>query len=372
MGLVGKFFSWVWSWTWKSLKLFYSLKTISRPFRKIGEVWKLWHQEAPEDPRYKRMAFVGAVAWTFGLILYSVVPAWPAIWTVTYPLNYYSVLPPSDVSITHEDKELTLTNTVIEMIETLLENWQPDDLWVSPTRTPIIGMDDPTNFQLEAMETLQQVVNEMWRTTSRRTEQDHMNKNLEEARMALSFRPDSWWLPSSKGEYLRGLKHLKKFREEVKSGAWAIQPLAHNLDSMINLFASNLSGTSQTLASAYGKSETFTTPSKGVEVEQIKHEETPYIEVDDNYFRAQGQLWVVKNVLVALSVDFEDIIGVKQAENVIAKAIDDIASSPMYLHVPIWVLNLPPTMFGGQNMSMQLGTVVQTARTNLDLLQRQI
>lgn len=156
--------------------------------------------------------------------------------------------------------------------------WSVNDLWISPTR----WLDNRANRQRGVIFATRMLVTFYATHLAKYGTVDAENEWLKEAReKRFAFSEDNWWLPSSEGEYRKGIELVKKYETGLKEGK-AIYNL--RTDDMYNLFTFILSNQ-------------FLDQPLGLLVQAT--EEVPYTELDDRIYYTQGVILVLRDFLWA-------------------------------------------------------------------------
>jgi hypothetical protein len=156
--------------------------------------------------------------------------------------------------------------------------WSGNDLWISPTR----WLDNRANRQRGVIFATRMLVMFYATHLAKYGTVDAENEWLKEAReKRFAFSEDNWWLPSSEGEYRKGIELVKKYETALKEGK-----AVYNMrtDDLYNLFIFILS-------------TQFLDQPLGLLVQAT--EDVPYTELDDRIFYTQGVILVLRDTLWA-------------------------------------------------------------------------
>ncbi len=327
---------------------------MSTPWCKIPGLMRWWWS-GTEDKKYRTAA--SPVVFTLLAVLLAgpLLTGYPAVWISTYFYNYYSVIYPKDIPQDKEKVGMAITNTMIKIGDGMLNNWQDNDLPISSSKTPYIGVDNPQNFQIGELMMYRRVLEEMREHLSRRTTNDYIDTNITDAYNQFAYTSNKWWLRSTESMYKDGVDDLKIFLKKVENKDAGFYATTYNLDKLLEKVASGLAGTSRRL-------------------EDARKTKVPWIidfKVDDNYYEAQGNLYVTLQVLRAARIDFQNVLTSKQASLQMDDMIQSIERSDSYLVDPILVLNGQPGSFIPFH-SGELASLMQTVSRNIDKLRSQI
>ena len=179
------------------------------------------------------------------------------------------------------EKGAALAQAMINRMEEELNSpfgWSVNDLWISPTR----WLDNRANRQRGVIFATRMLVTFYATHLAKYGTVDAENEWLKEAReKRFAFSEDNWWLPSSEGEYRKGIELVQKYETALKDGK-----AVYNMrtDDMYNLFTFILSNQ-------------FLDQPLGLLVQAT--EDVPYMELDDRIYYTQGVILVLRDFLWA-------------------------------------------------------------------------
>ena len=179
------------------------------------------------------------------------------------------------------EKGAALAQAMINRMEEELNSpfgWSVNDLWISPTR----WLDNRANRQRGVIFATRMLVTFYATHLAKYGTVDAENEWLKEAReKRFAFSEDNWWLPSSEGEYRKGIELVQKYEAALKDGK-----AVYNMrtDDMYNLFTFILSNQ-------------FLDQPLGLLVQAT--EDVPYTELDDRIYYTQGVILVLRDFLWA-------------------------------------------------------------------------
>ena len=341
----------------RTFHFLFGWKTITSPWRKIPKLWHWW-KTGSESRWYRMAASPVAILALVALLAGPLLTGYPAVWIGTYFYNYHSVIYPKPIPLTDADKGTAMVTTMVETGKGMTKNWLPNDLVISSGGMPYLGVDNPKNFQLGEVMMYRRVLEEMREHLSRRTTNDYMNTDIVEAYNQFAYSTDKWWLTSTEAMYKDGIQHQEKFLADIKKGEESVYATTYNLDKLLEKMSSGLAGTSRKL-------------------EDARMSNIPWylwfmdFKVDDNYYEAQGNLYVTLQVLHATRIDFHDVLVAKQAVAQMDDLILSIEKSDMYLIDPVIVWNAKPGSFIPFH-SGELASLMQTTVRNIDKLRAQL
>ncbi|MCX6736035.1 MAG: DUF2333 family protein [Candidatus Parcubacteria bacterium] len=349
----------------RTLHLLFSWKSISWPWRQIPGTLRWW-RFSTDDWKYRAAASPVTILILLACFAGPLLTTYPAVWIGTYAYNYYSVIYPKDIPQDKDGKGKALTNTMIKVGETMMVNWQDNDLIISSSRTPLVGLDNPRNFQIGELMMYRRILEEMREHLTRKTANDYLDMHVVNAYNQFAYTSDKWIFKSTETMYTEGVTSLKKYLADVERGDARIYATTYNLDKLLEKIASGLAGTSQRLEDAGNRPGSIV-----VKEGSISQKLVPWNKIDDNYYEAQGNLYVTLQVLHAARIDFSEVLKAKQAVSQLDDIIRDIETNNAYLNNPLIVFNgkagtLIPFHSG------ELASLMQTVSRNIDKLRLQI
>lgn len=267
----------------------------------------------------------------------------------------------------YEKPGLLFTDTLIKMSENMTARWLPNDK-IYPT----VFLDNPQNFQLGELETVRYSTRVLRDKLSRLRTTDQIDKDAENAFVFFSNDPKKWILPSAESKYKKGLASLKAYRDNLVAGQANFYPRADNLVELLDQYASLLGGVNTRLSNAPRQEDkvlseetagdSFTAGEKYVRVH------VPWTQIDDNFYYGQGVAFGLRQMMVAIQHDFNNILEVKKAEELVVRIIDVLDQSQFE---PLIVLNgKRGSIFA--NHSLQLQSLLEDARQKIRSLQDMI
>ena len=145
--------------------------------------------------------------------------------------------------------------------------------------------------------------------------------DLAKAEPMFYFDHKSWQLPSSEGEYAKGIEAMERYREHLRKKAPAGTPLgdtsneaqfysrADNLRQYLEILKQRLGSLSNRLSASAGDASQISQEEEG----RVQVTKTSWWNIDDIFFEARGYCWATVHILHAMEYDFRDILGNKTA-----------------------------------------------------------
>ena len=213
----------------------------------------------------------------------------------------------------------TSTATAIRIAETLLD--KPGGYLRNDIMPPGVYLDNMPNWEFGALVQLRDFTRAMRTGFSRSQSQSKEDPDLVIAEPQFNFDSRSWALPSSEGEYRRGIKKLDSYLMRLSDPSSPAQfyTRADNLTSWLKDVETRLGSLSQRLSASVGKArlntdlagDTAAGQSTPASAEVMV--KTPWTQIDDVFYEARGTSWALIELLEAIEVDFQDVLEKKNA-----------------------------------------------------------
>jgi hypothetical protein len=297
----------------------------------------------------------------------------PIIYVVIVALVLLSVIvmvvnstKPDRISLDNVDTKIKGTafiRTNQFLIEQILENWLPNDLF-----WPTAFLDNMPNFQIGELEVIRYNIRGLRDNLSRMRTTDKLEPLAEQAYTALSNDPYKWWFPSAESKWKMASENLGAFYQNLLTGKSHFYPRADNLVELLTQYASLMGGVNTRLLNA---------PRDMNEVLAVDHEEKhssgsprmvdtdiPWHLIDNNFYYAQGVAYALHESFMAIRIDFIDVLRDKNSVQLVDKILEDLVRCDFE---PLVVFNGDPgSLFA--NHSLNLSGVFNDARLKVDSL----
>jgi hypothetical protein len=239
----------------------------------------------------------------------------------------------------------TTTATLMKITDTLLH--KPGGYLNNALLPPGVWLDNIPRWEFGVLVQVRDFSRALRKDFSRSQSQSTEDKDLAIAEPQFHFDAKSWALPSSDGEYQRGLNALGRYLERLadkEASDAQFYARADNLRQWLLDVETRLGSLSQRLSASTGKRQLNTnlagdsaaaqsTPTP--DDEEIK---TPWTEIDDVFYEARGTAWALAHILRAIEVDFHDILEKKNALVSLRQIIRELEATQEPLWSPV-VLN---------------------------------
>lgn len=238
----------------------------------------------------------------------------------------------------------TTTFTLTELMRTLLE--KPGGYLSNDVAPPSIWLDNMPAWEFGVVTQVRDLSRAMRRDLSRSQSQSTEDPDLAQAEPLFHFDNASWILPSTEGEYRRGMRLVDSYLIRLSDPADAqaqFYARADNLRAYLNDVETRLGSLSQRLSASVeqrrintdldGDGAAQSTPTASEQ--SVK---TPRLQVDDVFYEARGTTWALLHILRAIESDFGSVLDNKNARASLQQIIRELEATQRNLWSPI-VLN---------------------------------
>ena len=237
------------------------------------------------------------------------------------------------------------TAALIGVMETLLDKrggYLSNDLM-----PPGVWLDNIPNFEFGAVVQVRDLTKALREAYSRSQSQSSEDKSLALAESRFNFDHSSWLLPSTEGEYREGLAYLRDYLQrlgdEDQSNA-QFYARADNLRYWLRTVETRLGSLSQRLSASVGQRRINLDLAGEAKARQSTlapseiNVKTPWLEIDDEFYRARGSAWALIHFLKAVEMDFAEVLDNKNARVSLRQIIRELEGTQQSLYSPM-VLN---------------------------------
>ena len=215
---------------------------------------------------------------------------------------------------------LETVSATIDIAETVLS--KPGGYLYNDAFPPGVLMDNIPNWELGALVQLRDMVRTLRNNMSRSQSQSTENLNLVNAEGLFYFDNNSWILPSTEGEYKKGVKELKAYLNQLKDFEdqnTQFYARADNLTVWLSEVETRLGSLSQRLSASVGKRQLDvalagdSAARQSTEATVERTLKTPWLKIDDIFYEARGTTWALIHLLKAIEIDFSEVLEKKNA-----------------------------------------------------------
>ena len=262
------------------------------------------------------------------------------------------------------------TGALIEVAETLLD--KRGGYLANDIAPPGVLMDNIPNWEYGVVLQLRDLSLALRNDLARSQSQSVEDADLREALNYFSYAHRRWILPSSEGQYRKGIAHTEAYLQRLGDGDAEnaqFYARADNLVSYFELVGKRLGSLSQRLSASVGPQRVNTDLAGDPNALQAKEGldervvRTPWLEIDDVFYEARGTTWALLHFLRAIEHDFEPVLADKNALVSLRQVIRELEESQVDLSSPV-VLNGNPYGFFA-NHSLVMANYVSRANAAL-------
>lgn len=238
----------------------------------------------------------------------------------------------------------TSTTAAIRIGETLLN--KPGGYLRNDIMPPSVLLDNMPNWELGVLVQLRDFTRAMRKEFSRSQSQSREDVDLVIAEPQFNFDSNSWALPSSEGEYLKGIDRLNSYllRLSDPNDSAQFYARADNLTEWLRDVETRLGSLSQRLSASVGKPRLNTDlagDAAAIQSTQGDAEviiKTPWYNIDDIFYESRGAAWALIGFLSAVEVDFGEVLEKKNAIVSLRQIIRELRETQVALGSPM-ILN---------------------------------
>ncbi len=215
------------------------------------------------------------------------------------------------------------SNTLAHIAETLLH--KPGGYLTNDVSPPSILMDNMASWEFGALIMLRDATSVLRNHFARSQSQSRENPDLAKTEPYFYFESNSWAIPSTEGEYQKGIDSLHRYMKDLNSGnrrRAGFHARADNLSQYLQVVEKRLGSFSQRLSSSSGHERKF-------DVKQRKNAmvKTPWLEVDNEFYETRGAAWALVQILKAVEIEFDDVLRGKNAKTTVRQIIHNLEDS---------------------------------------------
>lgn len=234
------------------------------------------------------------------------------------------------------------TATLIQVTDTLLN--KPGGYLYNDMFPPGVALDNMPSWEFGVVVQTRDLARVMRNEISRSQTQSREDPDLAQAEPRLNFNANSWLFPSTEAEYQDALAYLRDYRDRLAQGEADFYTRADNLNAYLAVIGQRLGGIAQRLSASVGEWRVNTdlagepNATQARPAEREVRAETPWLEIDNEFYHARGATWALLHFLQAAQVDFADVLANKNAEASMAQVIRSLEATQKPMGSPI-VLN---------------------------------
>ncbi len=249
-------------------------------------------------------------------------------------------------------------NANLALIENMRKDWLPNDkFW------PTVFLDNKPNFQLGQLEVVRYNLRVLRDRLTRMRSTDKLDPNAEKAFSAISNDPKKWWFPSAESKWKEAGSYLRAYLKGLEEGTSYFYPRADNLAELFQDLSSLMGGVNTRLLNAIKEEEpTKTLEEENKDTEPKEEIDIPWHQVDDNFYYAQGISHALYATMLAIKIDFMDVLIKKNCMKLLDGILDDLRKC--YFEPLIIFNGSRDSIFA--NHSLNLSSVFSDARQKME------
>ncbi|MCH6572117.1 MAG: DUF2333 family protein [Proteobacteria bacterium] len=275
----------------------------------MKNIWQWQEPDAQRKPWLIGAGIALAVLLVIVLIL--------AFWWSREPKPFWVT---SDVSGQRAPIGYSTTQTLIEVAEILLD--KPGGYLSNDIAPPGIFLDNVPSWEFGVVVQVRDLARAMRNDYSRSQSQSTEDPDLALAEPVLNYDHNSWMLPSSEGQYRKGVRYLKAYRDRLSdpdNRNAQFYARADNFREWLAVVEKRLGSLSQRLSASVGQVRVNTdlAGERAAANTDILPDyvsvQTPWLKIDNVFFEARGTTWALVHFLRAAQFDFEKVLKDKNA-----------------------------------------------------------
>jgi len=251
------------------------------------------------------------------------------------------------------------TATLIEVMETLLN--KRGGYLNNDVLPPWSLLDNIPNWEAGVIVQARDLARAMRNDFSRSQTQSGEDQDLAVADPQFSFDYSSWILPSTEGEYRKGIRALKSYLDRLgnpDNGDARFYDRADNLREYLALVEKRLGNVGQQLSASVSERRVPADLASNLDPDAASADRgeanarTPWLEIDDVFYQARGTTWALIHFMEALEVDFASVLEDKNARQSFSQIIRELEASQKPLWSPVVLNGGGFTVFANHSLVM--------------------
>jgi hypothetical protein len=237
------------------------------------------------------------------------------------------------MNATHTDQMpigYVYANTLAHIADVIL--FKPGGYLSNDVAPPGLFCDNIQSFEYGALVMLRDGTTALRNHFARDQSQSAEDPDLAKAEPYFYYERNSWALPSTESEYVKGVDALHAYMGRLQNPTASSKPAqfhsrADNLWQYTEVVIKRLGGLSTRLAASTDKfsGASHGDPSNPIDMPTIG--QTPWMEIDNVFYEARGSSWALVQILKAIKHDFSDILLDKRAMNTLDIMIQSLENA---------------------------------------------
>jgi hypothetical protein len=239
------------------------------------------------------------------------------------------------MNVTHTDQMpigYVYASTLAHIADVIL--FKPGGYLSNDVAPPGLFCDNIQSFEYGALVMLRDGTTALRNHFARDQSQSAEDPDLARAEPSFYYEPNSWALPSTESEYIKGIEALHAYMARLQnpsaaSKAAQFHSRADNLWQYTEVVIKRLGALSTRLAASTDKfaGATHGDPSNPLDINMPTIGKTPWMEIDNVFYEARGSCWALVHILKAIKHDFSDILLDKRAMNTLDNMIQALENA---------------------------------------------
>lgn len=253
----------------------------------------------------------------------------------------------------------TFTSTLMHIGEVLLD--KRGGYLSNDVMPPGVWLDNIPNWEFGALVMLRDAAGALRNHLSRSQSQSVEDADLAQAEPQFNFQNDSWILPATEGEYRKGIEALGRYAARLRDTNQQnaqFYARADNLAQYLQIIEKRLGSLSQRLSASVGQVRVNTdlagdaAARQATRTAQAVMVKTPWRELDDVFYEARGACWALLHILIAVEVDFDDILTKKNAVISLRQIVRELEATQEATLSPVILNGSGFGLFANYSLSM--------------------
>ena len=286
--------------------------------------------------------------WLYGLLVFLVIQILLAMYYDQEPA-FFDVKKNAKYRADQHNHEMvvgfTTGATFMEVTDVLMG--KPGGYMSNDVMPPFVLMDNMQNWEFGVLVQVRDFARVMRNDISRSQSQSEEDLDLAQADPKFHNDNDKWLWPRTEGRYREGQDYFHSYLTRLADTS---DPEAQffartdNLVTWLNLVEKRLGSLSQKLSASVGQ-DRVNTDTGGDEVATTStykpselRVQTPWLEIDNNFYEARGATWALIHFLKAIEVDFEGVLEKKNALVSVKQIVRELEAAQDTIWTPM-ILN---------------------------------
>lgn len=254
------------------------------------------------------------------------------------------------------------TTALMGVVETLLD--KPGGYLGNDILPHRLWLDDMPSWEAGVLGEVRGFAGVLRQQMGRDPQRHLMDADLAEAGSQFNFSSRSWAIPSTEGEYRRGIQALARYRDRLALPEGSADKATFRTDeAVLNAWLvevdARLGKLVRVLSNSVGQE-----PVRGLPADDgLAGGRTPWLELDNVFYNARGHAWALTELLRGAQADFADVLEARQAAPLWRQAMAELEATQQFVWSPM-ILN--GSGFGVlANHSLMLANYLARARSEL-------